>query len=210
MTLPRVQLRTALMVVLGLVISLGVAEQASADVPASQTLRSPFACGTEWSGMTRAGHGFNNRSLDVNRTDRQFSDPLHDQGQPLLAQAAGTLVWVGWHMSAGTYVEIDYGDITVRYLHLVDDSVPEDVAVGSPVTEGQPFGLVGDSGNATIAHLHLEYFDSRDYDDARAYLLPAANQVQIAMDGEPIDPGEARSEERRVGKECRSRWSPDH
>src|SRR2546430_11730053 len=27
--------------------------------------------------------------------------------------------------------------------------------------------------------------------------------------GEPINP-EARSEERRVGKECRSRWSPYH
>src|SRR5689334_25014622 len=28
--------------------------------------------------------------------------------------------------------------------------------------------------------------------------------------GERKDLGEPRSEERRVGKECRSRWSPDH
>ena len=27
---------------------------------------------------------------------------------------------------------------------------------------------------------------------------------------EAFDEGVARSEERRVGKECRSRWSPDH
>ena len=27
---------------------------------------------------------------------------------------------------------------------------------------------------------------------------------------EKIDGGDARSEERRVGKECRSRWSPYH
>src|SRR5690554_2421104 len=26
----------------------------------------------------------------------------------------------------------------------------------------------------------------------------------------PSDPNRVRSEERRVGKECRSRWSPDH
>src|SRR5256885_10023967 len=35
------------------------------------------------------------------------------------------------------------------------------------------------------------------------------------LDGQPIEAvfrsgGESRSEERRVGKECRSRWSPDH
>src|SRR5438034_10864195 len=31
--------------------------------------------------------------------------------------------------------------------------------------------------------------------------------VQFRLDGQPIGP-EVRSEERRVGKECRSRWSP--
>src|SRR3712207_4047587 len=34
-------------------------------------------------------------------------------------------------------------------------------------------------------------------------------QRQLALDGEPPDVI-ARSEERRVGKECRSRWSPYH
>src|SRR5204862_5882756 len=34
---------------------------------------------------------------------------------------------------------------------------------------------------------------------------------QIAAPVEPLDRGaQTRSEERRVGKECRSRWSPDH
>ena len=28
--------------------------------------------------------------------------------------------------------------------------------------------------------------------------------------GGKVEPGETRSEERRVGKECRSRWSPYH
>src|SRR2546426_10803786 len=32
--------------------------------------------------------------------------------------------------------------------------------------------------------------------------------ARVRMLGEAI--GEIRSEERRVGKECRSRWSPDH
>ena len=34
----------------------------------------------------------------------------------------------------------------------------------------------------------------------------------LPLEGSEIDPGESRrrSEERRVGKECRSRWSPYH
>src|SRR5258707_2002968 len=34
--------------------------------------------------------------------------------------------------------------------------------------------------------------------------------VTREVPGGTIDPGRMRSEERRVGKECRSRWSPDH
>jgi hypothetical protein len=163
---------------------------ATAEETELQTLRAPFTCGSEWSGVTRPGHGLNDWNLDLNRTSRTYSDPQHDLGQPLLAQADGTIVWIGWHSSAGTYVEIDYGDITARYIHVVDHSVPEGLEIGSPVVEGQLFGLLGDTGNATHAHLHLEYFDSREYDDARAWLLPAENQIRIAMDGEIIDPGE--------------------
>ena len=35
--------------------------------------------------------------------------------------------------------------------------------------------------------------------------------VEVQVDGVPSGPpSESRSEERRVGKECRSRWSPYH
>ena len=37
-------------------------------------------------------------------------------------------------------------------------------------------------------------------------LLPGGEDVEIII----IDDGSKRSEERRVGKECRSRWSPYH
>ena len=191
MPLPQTPIRLFVSLALAASATLGLADHALAEDPPLQTLRAPFTCDTEWSGSTRSGHGLNDWNLDINRTSRTFSEPQHDLGQPLLAQADGTIVWIGWHVSAGTYVEIDYGDITVRYIHLVDESVPEGMEIGSAVTEGELFGLLGDTGNATHAHLHLEYFDSRDYDDARAWLLPDSNQIQIAMDGEPISPGEA-------------------
>ena len=40
----------------------------------------------------------------------------------------------------------------------------------------------------------------------QAALAKGGLAVELAHDGE----GENRSEERRVGKECRSRWSPYH
>jgi len=39
------------------------------------------------------------------------------------------------------------------------------------------------------------------------------DEGELLLDGEPVrfrSPLDARSEERRVGKECRSRWSPYH
>ena len=45
--------------------------------------------------------------------------------------------------------------------------------------------------------------------DGRGSRLPVAGSVArgAAVDDQPAN---TRSEERRVGKECRSRWSPDH
>src|SRR5258707_15551140 len=40
--------------------------------------------------------------------------------------------------------------------------------------------------------------------------LRATVPAQIEGDGAIVLPGKTRSEERRVGKECRSRWSPYH
>jgi len=39
-------------------------------------------------------------------------------------------------------------------------------------------------------------------------LLSCAKEVSVTPDDPPV--GTGRSEERRVGKECRSRWSPYH
>ena len=40
--------------------------------------------------------------------------------------------------------------------------------------------------------------------------LPAQESFQLHKEIYRIEPDQFRSEERRVGKECRSRWSPDH
>jgi hypothetical protein len=191
MSLPQKTSHAVVVTVVGLVLAFLAVDNAAAQDPPLASIRAPFTCDTEWLGGTRSGHGLNDWNLDINSTERTFAEPQYDLGAPLLAQADGTIVWIGWHVSAGTYVEIDYGDITARYIHVGDDSVPEGLEIDSDVVEGQLFGLLGDTGNATHAHLHLEYFNSRDYDDARAWLLPSANQIQITMDGVPIEPDQA-------------------
>ncbi|MEM7143075.1 MAG: S-layer homology domain-containing protein [Actinomycetota bacterium] len=150
----------------------------------------PFACGTEWAGGTRSGHGENNWNLDFNRTSLVWPDRQHDLGQPLYAQADGVATYLAVQSSAGTYLDIDYGDYGVRYIHLVDDSVP--FGIGTEVKAGDFIGLLGDTGNATHAHLHLEYWDSRGFDDARIWTLRQAGQPQteITFAGNVVDPGE--------------------
>ena len=126
------------------------------DESGFQLLYAPFACGTEWSATSGAHHS-HPWNLDFNRTSLDYGeDRQHDLGQPLFAQGNGTVVRVDVHGNAGTYVEIDYGDYTVIYVHLVHDSPPEGIVDGATVTTGQFIGLLGDTGNATgFAHLHI-------------------------------------------------------
>ncbi|MEM9465540.1 MAG: S-layer homology domain-containing protein [Actinomycetota bacterium] len=162
------------------------------DATLFDDIAAPFACGSEWSGQTRPGHGQNDWNLDFNRTSLDFGeDRQHDLGQPLFAQADGVVTYIGWQVNAGTYLDIDYGDYAARYIHLVDDSVvPE---VGDAVTQGETIALLGDTGNTPgFAHLHLEYWDSRGFDAARIWELKQAGQPQteVTFDGNVIDPGE--------------------
>ncbi len=166
---------------------------ASAHHPVAEfeDIAAPFACGTEWSGGTRAGHGENNWNLDFNRTSLVWPDDDHDLGQPLFAQGDGTVTYIGWQVNAGTYLDVDYGDYAARYIHLVDDSVVHEV--GDAVQQGDTIALLGDTGNTNgFAHLHLEYWDSRGHDDARIWELKQAGegQTEITFDGNIIDPDE--------------------
>jgi murein DD-endopeptidase MepM/ murein hydrolase activator NlpD len=162
-----------------------------AGAASADELVAPFSCGTQWQGTTYHGHGSNDWNLDLNR----FGADGTDLGQPLLAQADGTVVWFeqsGYNNHAGTYVEIDYGAVTVRYIHLVEHSIPEGLAViGAPVERGELIGRLGDTGRVTGPHLHLEYWDSADFDDTAWYQLPRENHIPVAFEGQTLiaEPG---------------------
>ncbi len=162
--------------------------------PQALTLLAPFVCGTEWAGSTYSGHGANNWNLDLNQSG-DGSSGASDLGQPILAQDDGTVVWfkeTGYNNHAGTYIEIDYGEVTVRYIHLIEGSIPEELAeIGTTVRSGETIGLLGATGRVSGPHLHLEYWDSADFDDSAWYQLPRANQIPVAFDGQAMiaEPG---------------------
>lgn len=155
-----------------------------------QVIQAPFTCGTEWVAPFGAHHS-HQWNLDFNRTDLDYGkNRQHDLGQPLFAQADGTVVRIAVHHNAGTYVEIDYGDYTMVYVHMVHDSVPAEIQVGTRLTAGQFFGQIGDTGNASgFAHLHLESFDSRGFADATSWELKQAGQPQteVTFNGVPVE-----------------------
>lgn len=157
------------------------------ELPQALGLPAPFACGTTWQGTTYAGHGSHDWNLDLNRAD---GDGASDLGQPILAQADGVVVWFkanGYNNHAGTYIEIDYGDVTVRYIHLVENSIPEPLArIGAAVQAGETIGLLGATGRVSGPHLHLEYWDSAGYDDTAWYQLPADNHLPVAFAGQEM------------------------
>ena len=51
-------------------------------------------------------------------------------------------------------------------------------------------------------------YDGLDILDIEGIKYPRADAMDLPIEDEVYD--EVRSEERRVGKECRSRWSPYH
>ena len=60
-------------------------------------------------------------------------------------------------MSYGNMVQIKHGEeLTTLYAHLSEINVQE----GDTVVRGQRIGRIGDTGNATGAHLHFEFITS--------------------------------------------------
>lgn len=60
------------------------------------------------------------------------------------------------------YVDLLHGDGTVsRYLHMKKSSVI--VRPGDTVERGDPLGMIGSSGFSTGPHLHIEFWDSQDF-----------------------------------------------
>jgi murein DD-endopeptidase MepM/ murein hydrolase activator NlpD len=76
-----------------------------------------------------------------------------DTGTPIVAAAAGVVVFSDWHPQYGNMIEIDHGnDLVTRYAHCSKRLVQ----VGDVVQRGARVAEVGSTGRATGSHLHFE------------------------------------------------------
>lgn len=99
-------------------------------------------------------------------TEHPAWDIAGDIGSPVVAANDGVVtqvqIWDGSEdetgsMSYGNMVQIKHGEeLTTLYAHLSEINVQE----GDTVVRGQRIGRIGDTGNATGAHLHFEFITS--------------------------------------------------
>ena len=64
-------------------------------------------------------------------------------------------------------------------------------------------------GDGDSKSIYQNYPDSNNFESG-IFKIDSNNSVELYAMGVRNSFGLARSEERRVGKECRSRWSPYH
>lgn len=81
-------------------------------------------------------------------------DIAQSAGSPVVAAAAGTVIWAGWRTNGGGYViEIDHGNgMHTLYNHLGAMAV----GVGAVVGRGQRIASVGCTGDCTGPHVHFQ------------------------------------------------------
>jgi murein DD-endopeptidase MepM/ murein hydrolase activator NlpD len=97
-------------------------------------------------------------------------DLVEPFGSPIYAADDGVVALVGSSSSGyGRYVVIAHsGGLDTLYGHLSTALV----TVGQQVTQGQPIGLEGSTGNSTGAHLHFELRINQQPIDPAPYLPP--------------------------------------
>jgi murein DD-endopeptidase MepM/ murein hydrolase activator NlpD len=99
-------------------------------------------------------------------------DLVEPFGSPVYAADDGVVALVGSSSSGyGNYVVIAHsGGLDTLYGHLSTALVK----VGQQVTQSQPIGMEGSSGNSTGAHLHFELRINQRPVDPAPYLPPGA------------------------------------
>ena len=135
----------------------------------------------------------------VDQLDHQPNDAAGGDAETLTIDNLGQFV-------RATDADGDYVDLTGLVTVTVENDVPELVAEatvsGAVVEDGLPTGL---GGGAVTASLNLAGLVNTGADEELSYTLTDPSGVASGLTSKGL-----RSEERRVGKECRSRWSAYH
>lgn len=115
------------------------------------------------------------------------SEPDHHayRGLPSIGYALtqGRRVAAGWTSLAGNHVLMVVGDVVIALCHLQQGSV--NVLVGQHVRTGDALGRIGNSGNSTEPHVHLQAVSGHDVGSARA--VPVTFRGTLPRNGEIVE-----------------------
>ncbi len=132
--------------------------------PSQLFSRTPLASPTRVTGEDATTRRINNE-IDVHR-GIDFADG-NILGKPVYNMETGTITAIRTNPNtsetAGNFVEINVpiegapgGGVRVRYLHFQDDSIPSNFAIDMEVNAGEVIGRVGNTGESTGPHLHID------------------------------------------------------
>lgn len=104
-------------------------------------------------GEVTSSFGYRDHPVSGEYTFHNGADLAADIGTPVLAFADGTVEFIGESEAYGLYIQLDHGNgVKTFYCHCSALYTPK----GESVVKGQAIAAVGDTGNATGPHLHLE------------------------------------------------------
>ncbi|MBX3098972.1 MAG: M23 family metallopeptidase [Salinibacterium sp.] len=84
-------------------------------------------------------------------------DIMAAYGTTIVAASPGTVIAVASDSGWGSYVKIDHGGgVYTLYAHMISGT--QSVSVGQFVNAGDALGLVGQTGYASVPHLHFEVY----------------------------------------------------
>lgn len=103
------------------------------------------------------------------------------QGDPVKAIRSGKVITATYSSSAGNWVVVQQDDGTVaKYMHMMNGSLA--VKAGDNVVAGQTLGKVGNTGESSGAHLHLQVEKNGQAIDALKYLKSSGGTYGASQD----------------------------
>ncbi len=96
------------------------------------------------------------------------TDMMAARWTPLVAIEAGYIYQVSWHSAGGLGIYVK-GVSGAMWYYAHSQAVADGIGTGTSVVAGQLIGYVGDSGNASVTHLHLGYQPNANWIYANPY-----------------------------------------
>ena len=174
-----------------------MADEQEPPVPIVKVLNYMKVSNTTWPVDTpdvSSEYGWRTPPCNGCSADHKGVDFVPGYNTPVYAVTDGMIVEMGSTSGYGTYIVIDHlvtnneGELEewqTLYAHMIRDSVPDGLIIGSVVRTGEEIGRVGSTGVSTGPHLHFELIVNGEHVDP--FPLLGTHQILTFEEGELPD-----------------------